>query len=39
MSERDKRLAMIIIGLVVLVPVAWALVTLVLTFLFDQFIA
>jgi hypothetical protein len=38
LKERDKRLALIIIGLLLLIPVAWALLTMVLGFLVDLFI-
>jgi hypothetical protein len=38
MQKRDRRLALIIIGLVLLVPIAWALLTVVIRQVVEMFI-
>lgn len=38
MNERDRRLALIIIGMLLLIPLALALLTYVVGFVIDQFV-
>jgi hypothetical protein len=38
MNERDKRLAIIILGAIILIPIALALLTSIIGFIVDQFI-